>query len=57
MFGTFCFLWRNQPAKIAALTMLLPSLGVTMFMDGIHKHHWMSTRKSAGGPPPSPFSC
>jgi hypothetical protein len=34
IFGTFCFLWRNQPAKIAALAMLLPSLGVAMFMDG-----------------------
>ena len=34
MFGTFCFLWRNQPAKIAALTMALPSLGLAMFMDG-----------------------
>jgi hypothetical protein len=34
MFGTFCFLWRKQPAKIAALTMLLPSLGVAMFVDG-----------------------
>jgi hypothetical protein len=34
LYGTFCFLWRNQPAKIAALTMALPSLGVAMFMDG-----------------------
>jgi hypothetical protein len=33
-FGTFCFLWRNQPAKIAALTMLLPTFGLAMFMDG-----------------------
>ncbi len=35
MFGTFCFLWpRNQPAKIAAFAMALPTFGITMFMDG-----------------------
>jgi hypothetical protein len=34
MFGTFCFLWRHHPAKIAALTMMLPSFGLAMFMDG-----------------------
>jgi hypothetical protein len=34
MFGTFCFLWRNQPAKIAAFTMALPSFGLAMVMDG-----------------------
>ncbi len=33
MFGTFCFLRRYQPAKIAALTIFL-AFGLTRYMDG-----------------------
>lgn len=33
MFGALCFLWRNHPAKIAALTMLHPCFATAMFMD------------------------
>jgi hypothetical protein len=38
VFGTFSFLWRNQPEKIAAFAMGLPTFGLTMFMDGCHGH-------------------
>ena len=33
MVAAFCFLWRDQPAKIAAVTIILPNCLLALFMD------------------------